>query len=369
MVVTLIFVLGCSASASSAGPSSAPTSRLQQTAATAAVTRAQDGVVPVLLARASSSVAYVLARSRGSGSSTELFRSVNAGKSFEPVTAPIARSPDGQPLPVSSITFINPMDGVAIIGTPLQHEPLLVTVNGGRSWHRMQFRGPGNIWAVAGHGTAMYALILTCSRTEPCHDPQLYRLRAGSLRWIREPATGFSPAGSTGGYGFAAYGTRVWLTVGNGQAVIRLLGSVNSGRSFHRELALTAVACGPTASSTQVVWLLCSQGMSVDFQRFVVGTAHARLLPVTGAGTGNTFLTPLSNTIAYFGTALGQRAGLWLSRNAGRSFTRTGRLPGPSAGLSTSVTFLTVRDGLALVPGSQLFRTGNMGASWSTVQL
>jgi photosystem II stability/assembly factor-like uncharacterized protein len=58
-----------------------------------------------------------------------------------------------------------------------------------------------------------------------------------------------------------------------------------------------------------------------------------------------------------------------LSRDAGHSFTRTGPLPGPSSGINTSVTFLTIRDGLALAPGSTLFRTTDGGASWTRVYL
>ena len=95
----------------------------------------------------------------------------------------------------------------------------------------------------------------------------------------------------------------------------------------------------------------------------------ASLLPVTGAGTGNTFLDPLSASTAIFGTALGHFVGLYLTRNGGRSFTKTGRLPGPSGGISTTVTFLTARHGLAVLYGGPMLRTANGGKSWVTVRL
>lgn len=166
------------------------------------------------------------------------------------------------------------------------------------------------------------------------------------------------------------YGASVWLTTGNGLAPqVGLLHSGDSGHSFHREAALAAIACWAAATSARVVWVTCSEGMSVSFWRLAAGSARPRPLPVIGAGTGNTFPDPLSDDAVYFGTALGPHAGLSPSRDAGRGFTRTGPLPGPSSGISTSVTFLTMRDGLALVPGSTLFRTTTRGASWTRVHL
>jgi len=368
--LAMALLLGCSACAGRAGtPATSATSPQAPTATGEAADH--GGPAPALIARASSTIVYVLATARSSaGGRLELFRSDNAGRSFRPVTAPAARSAVGNPLKVRAMTFINPADGIAILGTPEQPEPLMMTVNGAKSWHRIVLGGSGAVWAVAGHGSEAYALTLSCGKSENCRSPRLYRSVAGSLRWIRQPATGISGAAGAGGIGFSAWGSSVWLTVGNGEAAeIGLLGSTDSGRAFHQETALAAVACWSAATSVSVVWLSCSEGMSVAFQRFTVGSARSRLLPVTGAGTGNTFLDPLSDRIAYFGTALGSRAGLYLSRNSGRSFTRTGRLPGPDAGISTSVTFLNVRDGLALIDGSRLLRTTDTGASWTSVRL
>lgn len=329
--------------------------------------------MPLLIARASSTVVYVLARLARAGRSApaaELLRSTDSGGTFERVSWPAVRTPAGAALPVRALTFINPADGLAVIGTLGQHEPLLMTVDGARSWHQVQLTGSGSVWSVSGGAGEAYALVLTCGTTQRCHDLRLYRAAAGSLRWAREAALGTRGAAGAGGIGMAGYGASVWLTTGNGLAPqVGLLHSGDSGHSFHREAALTAIACWAAATSARVVWATCPEGMSVSFLRLTAGSTHPRQLPVTGAGTGNTFLDPLSDNAVYFGTALGPHAGLSLSRDAGRSFTRTGPLPGPSSGISTSLALLTARDGLALVPGAALYRTTNSGASWIRVHL
>ena len=88
----------------------------------------------------------------------------------------------GQVLAVRAMTFINPSDGIAVLGSYDQHGPLLMTFNGARTWHKVSLGGPGGVLAVAGHGDAAYALVLTCGASEACHGPRLYRAAAGSPR-------------------------------------------------------------------------------------------------------------------------------------------------------------------------------------------
>ena len=328
-------------------------------------------VIPGLVARASTSVVYVLGTTRrGSGASaTRLFRSDNGGQTFFSVRVPVLRSArTGKALPVRALTFLSPAYGIAITGTSLQPEPLLVTTDGARSWHRVSLGSAGRVRAVAGGDGQAYALVLTCSQAGNCHDVRLYRSTVGSLSWSRVSAAGTAGAAGADLISIAAWGSTVWLTVGNGETPApALLVSTNSGRSFHREAALAAVACWQSADSLSVVWVTCSEGMSLAFVRFASGVR--RMLPVTGAGTGNTFLDPISGSTAIFGTALGNFVGLYETRNGGRSFTKIGRLPGPSAGISTTVTFLTARDGLGLVYGGPLLRTTDGGTTWVTVRL
>jgi hypothetical protein len=364
--------VGCASSAGPVHPAmpAAHGAGLVTTSTTSVASRPAT-VIPNLVARASTAVAYVLGTMRrgSTATATQLFRSDNAGQSFFRVSAPILPSArTGKALPVRALTFLSPAYGIAIVGTPLQREPLLVTNDAARSWHRVSIGSASPVWAVAGGDGQAYALVLTCGRTEYCHDVRLYRSKVGSLSWSRVPASGSAGAAGAGGISLAAWGSSVWLTVGNGEApTIGLLVSASSGRSFHRQAALAAVACWASAASASVVWVTCSEGMSLAFTRFAPGARQA--LPVTGAGTGNTFLNPLSASVAIFGTSLGQFAGLYVTRNGGRSFAKTGRLPGPSAGISTTVTFLTARDGFALVYGGALLRTANGGKTWVAVRL
>lgn len=371
-LIMLAVSVGCASTARPLLPAmSAQHGAGQATTSTTSAASPAATVIPELVARASTSVAYVLGTTRRGSTAPgpQLFRSDNAGRSFFPVTAPILPSArTSKALPVRALTFLSPAYGIAIVGTSLQREPLLVTNDGARSWHRVSIGSTGAVWAIAGGDGQAYALVLACGRTEYCHDVRLYRSKVGSLSWSRVLASGTAGAAGAGGISLAASGSSVWLTAGNGAApTVGLLVSANSGRSFHRQAAMAAVACWQSAASPSVVWVTCSEGMSLAFIRFASGARRA--LPVTGAGTGNTFLTPLSASVAMFGTALGQFAGIYVTGNGGRSFTKTGRLPGRSAGISTTVTFLTASDGFALVYGGALLRTANGGTTWVAVRL
>jgi hypothetical protein len=372
-VLALVLLAGCAAGPAHPGQQATPRAAHPAASATSQAATRRSRIVALLVARASPTVAYVLASAHAgpAGPSLELFRTGNAGQRFRRVSAPVVRSRGtGRPMAVRSMTFLNPDDGIAIIGTPDQREPLLMTVDGARSWHRVSLGSAGVVWAVAGRGSSAYALTLRCVRNLPCRDPRLFSVAAGSLAWTRQPATGIAGAVGPGGTGLAAAGSSAWLTAGNGEApAIGLLGSADSGRTFRRQTAIVAVACSPAASSPRVVWLTCSEGMSDVIERYAVGAARTRLLPVGGAGTGNTFVDPLSDQVVYFGTALGHWAGLYLSRDAGRHFTRTGWLPGPESGLTTTVTFLTVSDALAVSYGQPLLRTADGGMTWTGVRL
>jgi photosystem II stability/assembly factor-like uncharacterized protein len=329
----------------------------------------QRAPLPVLVAKASPTVVYVLARTQ-TGTS-ELFRSSDAGLHFSQVSAPVLRSPaTGRPLPVRILTFANGTDGIAVLGSPDQHGAMLVTDNAARSWRRARLGGRGAVTAVAGHGGLAYALELDCGGTV-CHDLRLYRAAAGSARFARTTARGTVGAQGAGGIGLAAWGPRVWLMTGNGTgAPIQLLESADRGATFSQVAQLTAVGCGPEAGTATVLWLWCSGGMLLTFDRFSASTNRLQQLRLTGSGTGNTFLFPLSGRQVLFGTGDGRQAGgIYLSRDCGRNFTRIGSLPGPASGLFAQLTFLTARNALALVSQRRLLRTSTGGRTWTQVRL
>jgi len=247
--------------------------------------------------------------------------------------------------------------------------PLLVTSDGARTWHPARVGSRGFAAAVADRGSQVYALAVKCGQDETsCPVTALYRSAAGSRTWKRMPAAGLAQVNESGGPSLAAWGRSVWIMVGNGEiGSPLLLWSADGGRSF-RQAAVTAVGCWLAATSPAVAWLSCSGGMMLTFDRWVGG--RLARLPVTGAGTGNTFLDPVSDTAVYFGTAVGDAAGLYLSRDAGARFARIARLPAAlGSGTAAHMVFVTIRTGLAWADGGPLLRTTDSGATWATVRL
>jgi photosystem II stability/assembly factor-like uncharacterized protein len=131
---------------------------------------------------------------------------------------------------------------------------------------------------------------------------------------------------------------------------------------------VTAVSCGLDATSPSVAWLTCSGGMMLTLPCGPQG-GWARL-PVTGSGTGNTFLDPVSDTSAWFGTGAGHAAGLYLSRDAGTMFTKIAPLPAAfESGTAANMAFLSPRTGLSWAWGGPLLRTTDGGHTWTIARL
>jgi photosystem II stability/assembly factor-like uncharacterized protein len=267
----------------------------------------------------------------------------------------------------TSCWFAAPSDGYALFGTWGQPGPLLVTSDGARTWHPASVGGRGLASAVADRGSQVYALVVRCaSGGTGCPVTMLYRSVAGSRTWTLVRAAGLAQAGESGGLSLAASGRSVWVMVGNGGiGSPLLLWSVDGGRSF-RQVAVPAVGCGLTATSPAVAWLSCSGGMMLTFDRWSGG--RLTQLPVTGAGTGNTFLDPVSSTAVYFGTAVGGSAGLYLSRDGRARFTKIAPLPAAfRSGTAAYITFLNLRTGLSWTYRGRLLRTTNGGRTWTAV--
>ena len=327
----------------------------------------------MLAAQASARVVYVLGRPAGPAGlgPVRLFRSDDGAIRFRAVATPAARSPvTGRPLTVSGLWFTGPADGYALFGAWGERGPLMATGDGARTWHRVTVGSAGFIAAVAGHGRLAYALVVACKPgLANCPRTLLYRSAAGSTTWTPVPAGGLAQLNASGGPSLAAWGRSVWVMAGNGEVPRPvLLSSADAGRSFRRT-TVPAIGCWLAATSPAVAWLTCSGGMMLTFGRWASG--RLARLPVTGAGTGNTVLAPVTGTAAYFGTGTGTAAGrLYLSRDGGATFARSGRLPASfRPGTPAHLMFLTIRSGLSWTDGGLLTRTSDGGASWTTVRL
>ncbi|MGZ6797978.1 MAG: WD40/YVTN/BNR-like repeat-containing protein [Nocardioidaceae bacterium] len=303
-----------------------------------------------------------------------LFRISDCGAHFRQVTAPVVRARTGRPLPILKLVFVGPDHGYAIVGPPRVSRPtvLLYTADAARSWRRARLPGAAaaHIDAVAGHGGQVFAAAIRCGRPVRCRKVAVYYSPTGSGNWHRTGAA-LPARDSDSRVGLAAWGATVWLMLGVGDSRHPVtLRSVNSARTFTTLPPTYAVVCSPAATSVRVVWTSCRTGMMFAFQR-TSGRGPVRSLPVAGAGTGDTFLDPLSDSVAYFGTAVGRQAGVYRTRDGGRTFTRVAGFPRPAArsGVASQVTFLDTRVGLAILTGPNVLRTIDRGHTWRRIPL
>lgn len=323
----------------------------------------------VVVSVASSTVAYVYGVS---GSTPRLLTTTDAGEHFHEVTAPRAGSSTGAVVTLSQMVFPTATAGYALLGA-WSSEPavLLSTTDGGSSWHRLRLpSAAGEVARVGGHGSRVYAAAVRCSAPTHCDQAQIWTAASGSFDF--SPMTARLPAvEASGGVGLAAWGSSLWVMLGMGSTTDPvILRSSDAGASFTTRPGPAAVNCEPVATSAQVIWTSCSTGMLMAFQRTRLDEA-AYGLPVIGAGTGNTFLDPVSDDVAYFGTALGQKAGLFVTHDGGHRFTKVSAGPPgyASAGSTYVVSFLTPDVGLAAADDAGLFRTIDGGVTWRAVNL
>jgi hypothetical protein len=319
---------------------------------------------------------YVLA---GSGSrlidDPALFRSRDDGRHFTRTHLPGAHSGAMAAKPLRWLTFLDAEHGYAVLGGVDLDQPttLMYTTDGARSWHPATFpRGGGHISAIDGHGGQVFAVTVDCRNPETCPRGRahVYSSTLGSRTWH---ATGGSlPRGDlAGGVGFTAWGASIWVTLGNGtepQQVTKV--SQDSGRTFAPRDTSHAVSCHPDATSAQTTWTTCSTGMLLAFYRLSAEGKPERL-PVAGSGTGGTFLDPLGDWDAYFGTAAGHHAGLYRTHDGGRTFDRVASLPRllVRSMKTDQLVFLDPSVGIAPLRGPNVLRTGDGGRTWHTVRL
>jgi photosystem II stability/assembly factor-like uncharacterized protein len=144
--------------------------------------------------------------------------------------------------------------------------------------------------------------------------------------------------------------------------------STNSGRTFASRNSASAVSCHPDATSAQIAWVTCSTSMLLAFYRLSKDGSQ-KALPIAGPGTGGTFLDPLGDQTAYFGTAVGSHAGLYLTRDGGSTFARVAALPTllVRSMKTDQLVFLDTSVGIAPLSGPHLLRTGDGGHTWHRV--
>lgn len=316
---------------------------------------------------ASRRVAYVLAGHNPADPPAALFATTDQGRHFEPRTLPRARH-RGRRLFVAQMLFVDAKHGYALLGHggPQATQVLALTVDGAQTWHVAHLPGSdgARVAAVAGHGGRVFAATVACRGVTRCSTVHLYTARIGRA-WQQTEAA-IPPRDSSSGLTLAAWDSSVWLLVGVGSTHDPLLlWSNDAGRNFTSQPAPRAVTCSAAATSARVMWTSCATGMLMTFARTVT-SHHPQQLTLSGAGTTNTYLDPLTDRTAYFQTSAGRDRGLRRTRNAGRTFQDVAIVPGAagSAGWGVHVTFFDAHVGLCVLVGRGLLRTQDSGHTW-----
>ncbi|MHB1472315.1 MAG: beta propeller repeat protein [Dermatophilaceae bacterium] len=269
--------------------------------------------------------------------------------------------------PLLRLHFASATVGLAVLGGTGTHTTLLATSDGARTWHTVTLLDARPVVQVAGHGARLYVETSACGSSGPCSNMRVYTATSVAGPWHRA----FSGAPTTGSWGtaLAAWGDSVWLSLGIGGPTPRTFRSTDGGATYLSAPAAPCLGVTVVATSAHVVWISCAGGMLMGFFRTEDGRPEVNL-PMSGAGTGNTFLDALTDDTAVFGTAVGEQAGLYLSTDRGTHFTRLSAIPeaftNSGHGLD-DMAFLTSLVGLAITDGSALHLTTNSGRTWQLI--
>lgn len=269
--------------------------------------------------------------------------------------------------PLLRLHFASASVGLAILGGTGMRTTLLATSDGARTWHPVILPDARPVVQVAGHGARLYVETSACGSGEPCSDIRVYTATSVAGPWHRV----FSWAPTTGSWGtaLAGWGDSVWLSLGIGGPTPRTFRSTDAGATYSSAPAAPCLGETVVATSARVVWISCATGMMMGFFRTQDGRRDVNL-PMSGAGTGNTFLDALTDDTAMFGTGLGDQAGLYLSTDRGAHFTRQAAIPEAFTNSGHSLddmAFLTPLVGLAITDESALHLTTNSGRTWQLV--
>jgi|GEM_PF-1587347 hypothetical protein len=368
---------------STTGPTMSAAARTTSTAsrgsgASKTTAQAQRAFVATQLFTPTNNVIYVVGTFSGpEGGQVELFRSDSGGRSFQQEDLPPAsRLTTVHRHGNLTVQFEGAERGVAIVGSSL-----FVTGDGGRSWHHAPgpisrtwvYFAKGNTVRMEAAGSVAYAVVIHCLNGDNCPSYGLFRSTNWFSSWVEEPAPDSGKFNAAGGIDLSAFGSDVWILLGNGVTQLTLFGSTNEGRSFEKLVAPSAISCGTTPFTAHVLWISCSTGMQVAFFRSTDGGAHLTRLQIFGFGTDGTELWPVSSSTAFFQPGItAVRPGLYRTTDGGRIFVKLRGLPAAfgTNGLEvTDMSFADDLDGFALLSTGLIFRTSDGGTTWTPVLL
>ena len=352
------------------------TSSVQRSASTPATRESTSSVAPVqadgpvplaTVEVVSSDVAYVYTPLTSSRHVVPaLLVTVDGARTFRRAAPPTAV---GLASPLLRLHFASATVGLAVLGGTGTRTTLLATSDGARTWHAVTLPDGRPVVQVAGHGARLYVVTSACGSSGSCSDVRVYTATSVAGPWHR--VFSGAPTNGSGGTAVAAWGDSVWLSLGIGGPAPRTFRSTDGGATYLSAPVASCLGETAVATSVHVVWISCVTGMMMGFFRTEDGRPRVNL-PMSGAGTGYTFLDALTNDTAVFGTAVGDQAGLYLSTDRGTTFTRLAAMPeaftNSGHGLD-DIAFLAPLVGLAITDGSALHLTTNGGRTWQLVGL
>jgi hypothetical protein len=312
---------------------------------------------PITMQWLSGTTAYVLETEPcGTRTCTRLLLTTDGGLRFR---AEPAATVNGRP------TFANLHDAYRISGAEGDTEgSFFQSDNAGRSWQAVDFGKGTTVLNFTVADGQVYVAVNRCTPTYVCTDYRLYRSAAGSSSWASAPIPTVDLHGS--GIGIGAFGSRVWLTLGNGGPVT-LLESTDGGVSFSVASSdIEALSCGPFPTSSSVLWLSCSTGNYGHWSRSSDGGASFVGLNV--AGPNGAGLDVVSDSVAFF-TSPSDPTVFERTTNSGATFQQL-KAPNMSGAAGLQVYFGDPTHGLAVVTNgngtgpTSLWRTSDGGLTW-----
>lgn len=296
-----------------------------------------------------------------SGSCPQLLETTDGGTSFAVVGAPAGI--DVQQGVLGGVRFGDATHGWAF------GPGLWSTSNGGYSWTKVPVAGTVKD-VEAGDGRA-YALVCT---TSSCSEMELLSapISGGSFTKVSLPET------LTEGASMSITGSTVLVSNGpasSGSKPVDFLVSTDGGSQFTAEASPCYAGLGgravTTVNGSSALWAACPTGMMAE--GMISGDLGKSWSALT-AGiefTNDLQIAPVSASVALVGP-YGDSAGLGLTTNGGKSFTKV--LSGPSGSVvlwvaySDSTRAYCLLSGGSSPGGDELMASNDGGSSWYRVQ-
>jgi hypothetical protein len=275
---------------------------------------------------------------------------------------------------VFQLVFASDDIGLAITGTEgdLQHrghKSLYVTTDGAHTWTQVGLPTREQPTQIATGDGAAYALTSNCPGPKAACDH--------ATLWRIDPTGGSAPqtfdtlpsnTHTSGPITLADYGDDVWVFLNMGAGQATALRSEDGGRSWRRFDPGICLWASPVATSSLVLWTTCGTGMLEHFTRQVDAAPPGTVFPADVAGTSNSALYPLTDTLAYAILEDRHDVRVEITRDGGHTTSVIAPVPRDIARRGFTAAFVSAQVGyLVTRNGGNLYRTDNGARLWHKI--